>query len=115
MVADVLAVDDEPLILKSLERFFSRSDVGFRGVTSALAALELLAERRPDVLVTDYRMPGMDGLALAWRVRVTWPDLRIIVASAEADWVREQAPVGVSVLSKPYDLDLLLRLIVATQ
>jgi FixJ family two-component response regulator len=65
-------------------------------------------------LITDVRMPGMDGLELQRRVRAEYPELPVIFISAhENDDVRRQALAGgaVAFLYKPFDAAELLRII----
>jgi DNA-binding NtrC family response regulator len=83
MRESVLLVDDEPavgLVLKSLLK-----QAGFKpveDVTSGASALELL-ERRPfDVVISDIRMPGMDGMTLLREVKTRWPDLPVVMLTA---------------------------------
>ena len=60
----VLFVDDEPNVLSGLRRMLRgmRSEWNMEFVDSAAAALEVLGERSVDVIVSDVRMPGTDGI-----------------------------------------------------
>lgn len=83
----VLFVDDEPRVLEALERSLRIAGVGWetRFVTSGEAAL-LELERSPfDVIVTDMRMPGMDGAALLAAVSERAPAVVRIVLSGQAE------------------------------
>jgi len=100
----ILCVDDEPMVLKSLAASLKRH---FEVITSSgpLAALELL-EQDPDVcaIVSDYRMPGMDGGALLRCVRDRFPTVaRILLsgAGAENDGVINEAGTVFRFLAKP--------------
>jgi len=83
----VLFVDDEPLILRGLRSVFRRErdvwDMSF--ATSGQEALDLLAEAPFDVLVTDMRMPEMDGAQLLAIVQERWPMTSRIVLSGQAE------------------------------
>jgi len=83
----VLFVDDEPAILRGLRSIFHRErnwDMAF--AASAVEALRLLSSSGPfDVLVTDMRMPEMDGAELLEVVRQQWPQTARLVLSGQSD------------------------------
>lgn len=87
----VLFVDDEECILQGLVRGFFRwrNDWQVWTATSGERALDLLRTHRVDVVVTDMRMPGMDGAELLARVQARLPSVVRIVLSGQAD--RESA------------------------
>jgi CheY-like chemotaxis protein len=80
----VLVCDDEPLIRKLVELSLRRTPHDLRTVGGGTEALETMRRWRPDVLVTDVAMPGMDGLDLAAAVRADpgLKDLRIVFMTA---------------------------------
>ncbi len=106
--APVLLVEDEPPLLKLAERALKRA--GFEVMTAASAeeALEMLegGAPRPLALVSDVVMPGMDGLALARRMRERDPSLPVLLVSgyAEAALGLDLAAERLRLLSKPYGL-----------
>jgi YesN/AraC family two-component response regulator len=72
----LLLVDDEPQARRYLGALIGRCDPAFEIVGEAeegAEALELARALGPDVVITDVRMPGMDGLELARRVREEMP------------------------------------------
>lgn len=72
----VVIVDDEEASLMYLSSIIDQFCPGFRVVREAndgLEALQTLSEEKPDVLITDVRMPGMDGVALAKEARRLYP------------------------------------------
>ncbi len=76
----ILFVDDEPGILRTLERMFRREGHELLFATSAEEALALLRSREIDLIISDYRMPGADGIELMKKVRETSPDtIRVIL------------------------------------
>ena len=81
----VLFVDDEPLVLQGLKRMLrgEREAWSMRFVTSGREALSLLAREAFDALVTDLRMPGMDGEQLLNAVKERHPHMVRIVLSGE--------------------------------
>jgi DNA-binding response OmpR family regulator/signal transduction histidine kinase len=82
----ILFVDDEPEVLELLRRTFTAAD-GYEAITSPSGeeALEVLARREVDLLVTDQRMPGMSGVELLERARRLQPDLCAILLTAYTD------------------------------
>lgn len=104
----VLLVEDEAPLRRLAERALTRAGFTVVAAEGAEEALERLAEMSaaPAVLVSDVAMPGMDGLALARRVRERVPDLPVLLVSGYAEAVLEQdlAAEGMRLLSKPYSL-----------
>ncbi|MCF8063105.1 MAG: sigma-54 dependent transcriptional regulator [Deltaproteobacteria bacterium] len=78
----ILVVDDEPGFLSSLELFLKRRGLNVTCLTDGNAALEALKETRFDILVTDLKMPGLDGITLATEARELYPDISIILMTA---------------------------------
>lgn len=77
----ILLVDDEPLVLEMLE--FCCQEANYETVTAANGrdALRLFFQRQPDIVITDIRMPTMDGFELCRRIREI-SEVPIIVLSA---------------------------------
>ncbi|HUU46636.1 MAG TPA: response regulator [Acidobacteriota bacterium] len=101
----VLVVDDEELILTLLDQVLADDGYRVRTAESALRALELMREEPADLVVTDIRMPGMDGLALSLQLRQDYPDTRIILITGYlSDHSRGSAnEIGVEeILKKPF-------------
>jgi two-component system response regulator YesN len=96
----LLAVDDEPNVLEDLQSILPWTDLGinrFLTAKSGQSALRLFESEQIDILLTDVRMPGMDGLELIRRTRNSWPNVRAVVLSAhdEFPYVREALKLGV--------------------
>lgn len=105
----VLIVDDELPIRSLLARWCNEWGYGIRQVESAIEALKVMASDPPDILVTDISMPEHDGLWLAARVKVQWPDIKIIVSTFHDDsqTVRASRTIGVfAYVTKPFNPDL---------
>ena len=107
----ILFVDDETRVLaglrRSLRRFRDRWDTDF--AEGGQAALDLLDETTYDIVVSDMRMPGLDGYELLSTVRDKFPDTLRIVLSGQTDHETALKSVSIShqFLSKPCEGDLL--------
>lgn len=82
---DVLVLDDEPHVLRAVERTLAVLDVSVESTTDPYAALEVLAKRPPRVLVTDFRMPELDGVEVLKESRRLAPDTVRILLTGQAD------------------------------
>jgi signal transduction histidine kinase len=85
MEKQVLLVDDEPGILKVLG--ISLADRGYRVLTAENSeeALRVFHEARPDVILTDIKMPGMDGIELLKRIKEESPDTEVIMITGHGE------------------------------
>src|ERR1700690_575264 len=81
----ILCVDDEPNVLNSLRRLFIDEPYTIRTAASAHEGLKLLAGEEGQIVISDYRMPNMDGVEFLREVRTRWPDTVRIVLSGYAD------------------------------
>lgn len=96
----VMIVDDEKLICRLVKALVKWDELGMESVATAdnaLEALELLGEVRPDILITDIRMPGMDGLELIREVKKRCPEIEIIIISGYAhfEYAKNAIALGV--------------------
>ena len=112
--ARVVVVDDDRAIRWVLERALAQPDLDVECIERADTALQRLLDNPPDVLVTDIRMPGIDGLDLMARVREAHPDLPVIVMTAHSDLdsaVASYQGGAFEYLPKPFDVDEALALV----
>jgi CheY-like chemotaxis protein len=77
----ILVIDDTPVNLKLTRILLSNEGYSVRTATSAEEALTVLDDFRPDLMLVDIQLPGMDGLELTRRVKAD-PDTRAIVVVA---------------------------------
>ncbi|MBV8605422.1 MAG: response regulator [Pelomonas sp.] len=83
--ATVLFVDDEPAILSALRRLFRPEGYKVLMSDSGASGLAQLESAPVDLVVSDMRMPGMDGAAFLEQVRLRWPDIGRILLTGYAD------------------------------
>lgn len=69
MARSILIVDDEPLMLETIQFFLENAGLEVYRATSAAAALEILKKRSFNVMTFDLQMPGMSGLELCRQIR----------------------------------------------
>lgn len=89
MAFKAVLVDDDQLVLQDLETLADWEKYGFaiaKSFTNGLAALKGIKEIRPDFIVTDIRMPIMDGLQFIEKVRLMLPETRILLLTAYSDF-----------------------------
>ena len=78
----VLLVDDEEEVMDTIEHRISWNEMGFEVIGKArngVKALEISEKMQPDVVITDIKMPYMDGLELARNLKQDNPDMRIFL------------------------------------
>jgi len=110
-----LFVDNEPNILSGMKRMLRvmREQMDFYFAESGREALEILAGQHIDVIVSNMRMPGMDGAALLSAVQARYPHMIRIMLTGHADEEAVLRTVGVvhQFLAKPTDPDSLKALL----
>ena len=80
----ILVVDDEPVVRESLRDWFTDGGYPVDMAADAREALQRLQESSWDILLTDVKMPGMDGLELQQKVKQIDPELTVIIMTAYA-------------------------------
>ncbi len=106
----VLLVDDDPALLQALPETLRlrMSEVTVETADSASAALDRIAARDFDAIVTDIRMPGMDGLALLAEIRGRRPDTPILIITGHGEYdlaLRALRGGAYDFIHKPIDRD----------
>jgi two-component system, response regulator, stage 0 sporulation protein F len=112
----ILVVDDEGAVREVLCDYFV--DRGYAVVQAANGqeALATFARERPDVVLLDIRMPGLDGVQVLKRLREADPHVAVIMVTANEDvgLARETLSIGAfDYVAKPFDFDHLSRMVVA--
>lgn len=107
----VVLVDDERMIIEGLSRVVPWEKLGCEVVGTAsngLEGLELIRRAGPDILMTDIRMPNMDGLGMIAALKSEFPRLQITVLTAFRDFEYAQTALNLGVcryLLKPSRMD----------
>jgi signal transduction histidine kinase len=99
----VLVVDDDPIVADSTVAMIE--DLGHLAtqVVSAESALQVLStQSNIDLVIMDHAMPGMTGTELAARIRYTWPELPVVIATGYADLLADDE-LDLPRLPKPYN------------
>jgi len=101
-------VDDDRSIRWVLEKALQKAGIETRSFSNADDLLESLGRMQPEAIITDIRMPGMDGLALLKRLQDRHPDLPVIIMTAHSDLESAVSAFqggAFEYLPKPFDVD----------
>jgi CheY-like chemotaxis protein len=105
--AKVLVVDDEPQVAHALRRLLKREGFDVQVAFNGAEALERLKEYSPDIVLSDFRMPGMTGGELLQQVKRSHPLALRLIISGYADFKSVVASVNEGeicrFISKPWD------------
>ena len=110
----VWVVDDDSSIRWVMEKTLSSANIKCETFSDAESVLMALERETPDVLVSDIRMPGMDGLELLKQVNDRSPELPVIIMTAHSDLdaaVNAYQKGAFEYLPKPFDVDETLTLV----
>ncbi len=114
MKGRILVVDDEEIILTSCERILSQEGHGITSATSGREALAILGKESYDLIITDIKMPEMDGIEFMRLVREKNPEIAIVVITGypSQESIREALSLRiVDYLPKPFSPTLLLEVV----
>ncbi|ROR98869.1 Fis family nitrogen metabolism transcriptional regulator NtrC [Sinobacterium caligoides] len=106
--SNVWVVDDDRSIRWVLEKALNQADIHTTSFDCAEAVCRQLPKERPDVIISDIRMPGIDGLELLGRIHQTYPNLPVIITTAHSDLesaVASYQSGAFEYLPKPFDID----------
>jgi two-component system nitrogen regulation response regulator GlnG len=110
----VWIVDDDNSIRWVLEKALKKAKIDTRSFPDASNLLAELDKELPDALITDIRMPGMDGIELLQKVQVHFPKLPVIVMTAHSDLESAVSAFhsgAFEYLPKPFDIDEVVSLV----
>ena len=111
---NVLVVEDDQVLRESFQQLLSYLFAEVDAAVDGQDALDQLAEKNYDIVLTDLRMPRMSGFQLLQEIRQQSPQQPIVVISAHEDEAlrRELAVYKVHYLSKPVILEELLKVVI---
>ena len=111
MILKVALVDDEQIILNGLQSVIDWKSFGCEVVGTAAdgrSGLDLVRNMKPDILLTDIRMPNMDGIAMIAALKSEFPRLQVSILTAYRDFEYARKAIGLGVsryLLKPSKMD----------
>ncbi len=103
----VWVIDDDQSIRWVLEKALEKAHMDVKSFASASGILETLERGQPDALITDVRMPGMDGFELLGKIQQRFPELPVIIITAHSDLdsaVTAYQDGAFEYLPKPFDV-----------
>ena len=107
----ILVLDDEPIVCKRLKPFFQKAGYEVEAFNQPLEALARIEAKRFDVVITDLKMEGLDGLSFLGKVKALHPDTDVILITgfATMETARQSFRKGVfDCVAKPFKLAELL-------
>ncbi len=113
----IILVDDEEEVRKSIIKIIDWEKAGFEVIGDAENgedALELVDQYEPDLVLTDIRMPYMDGLTLAGKIRQTHPSIKVIIFSGYDDFEYAKEAIKLNIVEyilKPVNAEELFNIL----
>lgn len=98
---NLVVIDDERIVVEWVRTMISRSSENYQVVGSAgngIQGLAVIRQKKPDIVITDIRIPGMDGLSLIEQVRTEFPSTAFIVISGWQEFSYAQRALKLQVM-----------------
>lgn len=111
MTSEIWIAEDDRSLRWVMEKAIRREDMQVRSFENGEDLLEALEQDRPEIIISDIRMPGMDGLELLQRIHADYSDMPIIITTAHSDLdsaVSAYQSGAFEYLPKPFDLEELV-------
>ena len=111
---NVWVIDDDRSIRWVLEKAFKQTDIHVESFENAESVLNALGKSQPDTIITDIRMPGMDGFGLLEKLQEDYQDIPVIIMTAHSDLdsaVSAYEGGAFEYLPKPFDVDEAVELV----
>ena len=111
MTSEIWIAEDDRSLRWVMEKAIRREDIQVRSFENGEDLLDALVEGQPEIIISDIRMPGMDGLELLQRIHADHPDMPIIITTAHSDLdsaVAAYQSGAFEYLPKPFDLEELV-------
>lgn len=103
----ILILDDEPIVTKRLKPSLEKKGYRVETFMESAKALERVKDQRFDIVITDLKMEGIDGMEFLTEVKKLWPKTEVIVITgfATMDTAKESFQKGIfDFLAKPFKL-----------
>ncbi|MBE5039164.1 response regulator transcription factor [Ructibacterium gallinarum] len=112
----LLIAEDEMLALENLKSIdWAAAGIELKGTAdNGLTALELAKKTKPDIVISDIRMPEINGIDLAGKIATLLPDTKVIIVSAYSDFSYTQKAIAYGVFEyilKPYTTEQLMEVV----
>ena len=110
----VWVIDDDRSIRWVLEKAFKQTDIQVKTFENAETVLSAIKKEQPDTIITDIRMPGMDGFGLLEKLQNDYKDIPVIIMTAHSDLdsaVSAYEGGAFEYLPKPFDVDEAVELV----
>lgn len=96
----VVIIDDEPIIVRGLQKAIKWEEIGCSVVGTAangIEGIEVIRKEKPDILISDISMPGMDGLSMIAALKSEFSDMEITILTGfrDFDYAQEAIRLGV--------------------
>ena len=104
---NILIVDDQTGIRLLLNELFSNEGFNTYQASNGKAALDIVTSNRPDLVLLDMKIPGMDGLEILRHIKAIDPTIKVIMMTAygELDMIKQATELGaVKHFTKPFDI-----------
>ena len=111
MTSEIWIAEDDRSLRWVMEKAIRREDIQVKSFENAEDILEALEKDQPEIIISDIRMPGMDGLELLQRIHADHPEMPIIITTAHSDLdsaVSAYQSGAFEYLPKPFDLEELV-------
>lgn len=108
MSGKILIVDDQYGIRILLNEVFQKEGYQTYQAANGFQAIDIVLNDRPDLVVLDMKIPGMDGIEILKRVKEIDKDIKVILMTAygELDMIQEAKDLGALMhFAKPFDID----------
>jgi two-component system nitrogen regulation response regulator GlnG len=105
---EVWVIDDDRSIRWVLEKALTKAGMQVTAFSNANGVMEALERDQPEAIISDVRMPGMDGFALLDKIKQSYPDLPVVIMTAHSDLdsaVSAYHSGAFEYLPKPFDID----------
>ena len=87
MTSEIWIAEDDRSLRWVMEKAIRREEIQVRSFENGEDLLDALAEDQPEIIISDIRMPGMDGLELLQRIHADHPEMPIIITTAHSNHI----------------------------